>query len=99
MRRGRREDVRSIQGEVVVHFHPPIDPRQFARKEELLVAVRAAIHSALPETIPRRRLRPNLLLADAHASADLEGNFGGTLRAEIILPARTSSRPDLQTRC
>jgi len=36
-------------GEVVVHFHPPIDPRRFARKEDLLVAVRAAIHSALPE--------------------------------------------------
>jgi 1-acyl-sn-glycerol-3-phosphate acyltransferase len=37
-------------GEIVVHFHAPIDPRQFARKEELLVAVRAAIHSALPES-------------------------------------------------
>jgi 1-acyl-sn-glycerol-3-phosphate acyltransferase len=37
-------------GEVVVHFHPPIDPRRFARKEELLVAVRATIQSALPES-------------------------------------------------
>ncbi len=36
-------------GEVVVHFHAPIDPRQFAHKEDLLAAVRAAIHSALPE--------------------------------------------------
>jgi 1-acyl-sn-glycerol-3-phosphate acyltransferase len=36
-------------GEVVVNFHPPIDPHQFARKEELLAAVRAAIHSGLPE--------------------------------------------------
>jgi 1-acyl-sn-glycerol-3-phosphate acyltransferase len=36
-------------GEVVVNFHPPIDPHQFARKEDLLAAVRAAIHSALPE--------------------------------------------------
>jgi len=36
-------------GEVVVHFHAPVDPRQFARKEELLAAVRTAIHSALPE--------------------------------------------------
>jgi 1-acyl-sn-glycerol-3-phosphate acyltransferase len=36
-------------GEIVVHFHPPIDPHQFARKEDLLTAVRAAIHSALPE--------------------------------------------------
>jgi 1-acyl-sn-glycerol-3-phosphate acyltransferase len=36
-------------GDVVVNFHPPIDPRQFARKEELLVAVRFAIQSALPQ--------------------------------------------------
>jgi 1-acyl-sn-glycerol-3-phosphate acyltransferase len=36
-------------GEVVVHFHAPIDPRQFAHKQDLLVAVRSAIHSALPE--------------------------------------------------
>jgi 1-acyl-sn-glycerol-3-phosphate acyltransferase len=36
-------------GEVVVHFHPPIDPRQFKRREELMAAVREAIHSALPE--------------------------------------------------
>lgn len=35
-------------GELVVHFHPPIDPRQFAGKDELQGAVRAAIHSALP---------------------------------------------------
>jgi 1-acyl-sn-glycerol-3-phosphate acyltransferase len=35
-------------GELVVHFHPPVDPRQFATREELLSAVRAAIHSALP---------------------------------------------------
>jgi hypothetical protein len=33
----------------VVYFHAPIDPRQFAHKQDLLVAVRAAIHSALPE--------------------------------------------------
>lgn len=36
-------------GEVVVHFHPPIDPHQFSRKEELRNAVREVIHSALPE--------------------------------------------------
>jgi 1-acyl-sn-glycerol-3-phosphate acyltransferase len=35
--------------EVVVIFHPAIDPHQFARKEQLLAAVRAAIHSGLPE--------------------------------------------------
>jgi 1-acyl-sn-glycerol-3-phosphate acyltransferase len=37
------------KGEVVVTFHPPIDPHQFARKGELLAAVRAAIDSGLPE--------------------------------------------------
>jgi len=36
-------------GEVVVHFHEPIDPKGFARKGELLEAVRAAIHRGLPE--------------------------------------------------
>jgi len=36
-------------GEIVVHFHAPIDPHQFAQKEELLAAVRSAINSALPE--------------------------------------------------
>ena len=35
-------------GEIVVNFHPPIDPRQFASREELMAAVRAAINSALP---------------------------------------------------
>jgi 1-acyl-sn-glycerol-3-phosphate acyltransferase len=36
-------------GEIVVHFHPPVDPHQFQRREELLAAVRATIQSALPE--------------------------------------------------
>lgn len=36
-------------GEIVVNFHAPINPRQFATKEALLAAVRTAIHSALPE--------------------------------------------------
>jgi 1-acyl-sn-glycerol-3-phosphate acyltransferase len=31
-----------------VHFHAPIDPRQFRSREELLEAVRAVIASALP---------------------------------------------------
>lgn len=35
-------------GEVVVYFHPPLDPHQFERKEDLLEAVRVAIDSALP---------------------------------------------------
>lgn len=41
-------EMRLHKGEVVVTFHPPIDPHQFARKEDLLTAVRAAIDSALP---------------------------------------------------
>jgi 1-acyl-sn-glycerol-3-phosphate acyltransferase len=36
-------------GEVVVYFHPPVDPKDFATKEDLLAAVRATIESALPE--------------------------------------------------
>jgi 1-acyl-sn-glycerol-3-phosphate acyltransferase len=36
-------------GEVVVYFHAPVDPQQFARKQDLLAAVRAVIHSGLPE--------------------------------------------------
>jgi 1-acyl-sn-glycerol-3-phosphate acyltransferase len=38
------------KGEVVVTFHPPIDPHRFTRKEELLAAVRTAIDSGLPES-------------------------------------------------
>ena len=49
MRRGRRDRMSLHAGEVVVYFHAPIDPHQFARKEDLLAAVRAAINSALPE--------------------------------------------------
>jgi 1-acyl-sn-glycerol-3-phosphate acyltransferase len=37
------------KGEIVVTFHAPIDPHQFARREDLLAAVRAAIDSGLPE--------------------------------------------------
>lgn len=36
-------------GEIVVNFHPPIDPRQFERKEQLLAAVRHEIHRGLPQ--------------------------------------------------
>jgi 1-acyl-sn-glycerol-3-phosphate acyltransferase len=36
-------------GEIIVRFHAPIDPHQFTNKEELLAAVRSAIHGALPE--------------------------------------------------
>ena len=36
-------------GPIEIYFHAPIDPRQFASREELLVAVRTAINSKLPE--------------------------------------------------
>jgi 1-acyl-sn-glycerol-3-phosphate acyltransferase len=39
-------------GEVTIVFHPPIDPKHFANRDELIVAVRSAIASALP---PERR--------------------------------------------
>jgi 1-acyl-sn-glycerol-3-phosphate acyltransferase len=41
--------MRMHAGEVVVTFHSPLDPVQFANREELMEAVRAAIESALPE--------------------------------------------------
>ena len=39
-------------GTATVVFHPPLDPRQFAGRDELMMAVRDAINSALP---PERR--------------------------------------------
>jgi 1-acyl-sn-glycerol-3-phosphate acyltransferase len=39
-------------GTATLVFHPPIDPKQFASREELVQAVREAINSALP---PERR--------------------------------------------
>jgi 1-acyl-sn-glycerol-3-phosphate acyltransferase len=35
-------------GEVTIVFHPPIDPKQFADRDDLIAAVRSAIASALP---------------------------------------------------
>jgi 1-acyl-sn-glycerol-3-phosphate acyltransferase len=40
--------LRIMPGIAHVRFHPPIDPRQFSSREELMVAVRAAIASGLP---------------------------------------------------
>jgi len=45
----RKGSMSMHSGEVVVNFHAPIDPRQFANKEELVAAVRTAIHAGLPE--------------------------------------------------
>ena len=36
-------------GTAHIVFHPPLDPRDFAGREELMDAVRAAIASGLPE--------------------------------------------------
>jgi 1-acyl-sn-glycerol-3-phosphate acyltransferase len=36
-------------GTATLVFHPPIDPKKFASREELMQAVREAINSALPE--------------------------------------------------
>jgi 1-acyl-sn-glycerol-3-phosphate acyltransferase len=36
-------------GTAHIVFHPPVYPRDFANREELLEAVRAAVASGLPE--------------------------------------------------
>ncbi len=36
-------------GTVTLIFHPPVDPRQFSSREELMQAVWNTIHSAMPE--------------------------------------------------
>jgi 1-acyl-sn-glycerol-3-phosphate acyltransferase len=43
-----KRSVRIRPGEVTLVFHAPLDPRQFADRDALLIAVRAAIDSALP---------------------------------------------------
>ncbi len=45
--------VRVKRGTAHITFHPPLDPRAFASREDLMDAVRAAIASGLPE-----RMRP-----------------------------------------
>jgi hypothetical protein len=35
-------------GTATLVFHPPIDPKQFASREDLVQAVRDSINSALP---------------------------------------------------
>jgi hypothetical protein len=44
------------KGEFAIHpvtttliVHPPVDPRNFANRDELMVAVRGVIESGLPE--------------------------------------------------
>ena len=36
-------------GTATLVFHPPVDPKQFALRDDLVEAVRAAINSALPK--------------------------------------------------
>ncbi len=45
----RKGSMKVTPGTAQVTFHPPIDPKQFASREELMEAVRAAIASGLPE--------------------------------------------------
>jgi len=45
----RKGSLRIHPGDANVIFHPPIDPAQFASRDELMLAVRAAIASGLPE--------------------------------------------------
>jgi 1-acyl-sn-glycerol-3-phosphate acyltransferase len=40
---------RITPGTITIVFHPPMDPRAFSSREELMEAVRAKIDSALPE--------------------------------------------------
>jgi 1-acyl-sn-glycerol-3-phosphate acyltransferase len=45
----RKGSLRIHPGDANVIFHPPIDPAAFASRDELMLAVRAAIASGLPE--------------------------------------------------
>jgi 1-acyl-sn-glycerol-3-phosphate acyltransferase len=44
-----RGSIRIHRGAAHIIFHPPIYPRNFATREELMAAVRIAIASGLPE--------------------------------------------------
>ena len=46
--------LRIRRGPARVVFHPPLDPARFASREDLMLAVRAAIASALPEWMRAR---------------------------------------------
>lgn len=45
----RKGSLRVRPGTAFITFHPPLDPRSFASREELMRAMRAAIASGLPE--------------------------------------------------
>jgi 1-acyl-sn-glycerol-3-phosphate acyltransferase len=42
-------------GTITIVFHPPMDPKQFSSREELLDAVHAKVESALPEKYRAKR--------------------------------------------
>ena len=45
----RKGSMRIFPGTAHLHFHPPLEPRDFASREDLMEAVRASITSGLPE--------------------------------------------------
>jgi 1-acyl-sn-glycerol-3-phosphate acyltransferase len=45
----RKGSMKIYPGTVRIVFHPPIDPHQFESRDELMLAVRSAIASGLPE--------------------------------------------------
>jgi 1-acyl-sn-glycerol-3-phosphate acyltransferase len=45
----KKGSARIRPGTAHIRFHPPLDPRQYAEREELMEAMRAAVASGLPE--------------------------------------------------
>jgi 1-acyl-sn-glycerol-3-phosphate acyltransferase len=45
----RKGGMKVYPGTARIEFHPPLDPHQFENREELMLAVRSAIASGLPE--------------------------------------------------
>jgi 1-acyl-sn-glycerol-3-phosphate acyltransferase len=45
----RKGSARIFPGTATVTYHPPLDPAQFASREDLMAAVRSAIAASLPE--------------------------------------------------
>ena len=59
MRRGRREALALQPGEIVVHFHAPIDPRQFATQRRTAGCGSRRHPQRIARAVPRFRLRAN----------------------------------------
>ena len=82
---GRREKCRFIQGRWWCTSTPP-SIRTASRARKICWLPFALPFTAHFRSRTATPLRPNLPLADAHSIPYLEGNLGGTLRAEIELP-------------